>query len=309
MLPLDQDLPAPLVDLFDESLTKLSIEDLRIKCREYRKLAKVTLQQVQKIEKATRNQSECELWNLFRAGRQNASKTYAICHTSLENPSITIIKEVCYPFEPKVQTFWMRRGKDLESTTMKYYIAEMKRRGHINLKVYLSGYVISLETPWIGGSPDAVIICDCCGKGLVEGKALKTVNSDVDVVPPKFSYRIQTQLYCVGPMYSYCDYVVYHPDHVNKVTIKRVVHDVVLQEEIVEKCSDFFTDVVLPELFAMKSISDANSNLICYCGKSKADPIIRCKGENCMFVEFHVSCMNLTRTRKNWYRPQCDPKK
>lgn len=41
---------------------------------------------------------------------------------------------------------------------------------HHKLQITDSGLFISTERPYIGASPDAIVTCECCGKGVVEIK-------------------------------------------------------------------------------------------------------------------------------------------
>ena len=49
------------------------------------------------------------------------------------------------------------------------YLAVNKLKHH-DLSVMGSGLVINPECPFIGASPDVVINCTCCGKGVIEIK-------------------------------------------------------------------------------------------------------------------------------------------
>lgn len=41
---------------------------------------------------------------------------------------------------------------------------------HKNFLLKNAGLFISIERPYIGASPDGIVMCDCCGKGAVEVK-------------------------------------------------------------------------------------------------------------------------------------------
>ena len=46
----------------------------------------------------------------------------------------------------------------------------MRRETHTNLVLEESGLCISTQYPFLGASPDSLVICDCCDKGCVEVK-------------------------------------------------------------------------------------------------------------------------------------------
>ena len=54
-------------------------------------------EQIADIEQATRGQSESDEWFAHRAGRLTSSRMKALCHTDPANPSVSLIKQICYP--------------------------------------------------------------------------------------------------------------------------------------------------------------------------------------------------------------------
>lgn len=52
---------------------------------------------IEKIEEATRDQSQNPNWFMQRAGRITASKFKAVCKTDKNNPSLSLIKTIYYP--------------------------------------------------------------------------------------------------------------------------------------------------------------------------------------------------------------------
>ena len=49
------------------------------------------------MEQETRKQSDSKVWFEQRAGRVTASKLYSILHTNQSQPSVSLIKPICYP--------------------------------------------------------------------------------------------------------------------------------------------------------------------------------------------------------------------
>ena len=92
---LNPNFPISLCDLFDSSLTVE--EDILIKSTDfYDNLQVSTSNQSKAVELATKGQSDNKLWFQFRSGRITAFKMKAICATSIESPSISLLKSVCY---------------------------------------------------------------------------------------------------------------------------------------------------------------------------------------------------------------------
>ena len=57
----------------------------------------VTFEQLINIEKATCLQANCNKWYHFRTGRVTASVVCGDCHSVIEKPLISLIKQICYP--------------------------------------------------------------------------------------------------------------------------------------------------------------------------------------------------------------------
>ena len=66
----------------------------------------VTLEDVAAVEKESKKQSCSNAWFMFRAGRVTASTLHAVCKTDLAQPSLSLIKVICYPDNSK---FWSKQ--------------------------------------------------------------------------------------------------------------------------------------------------------------------------------------------------------
>ncbi|KAL5516642.1 hypothetical protein EMCRGX_G002028 [Ephydatia muelleri] len=143
---------------------------LLIVCEDTAKDFQVTVQQIENLEQATRGQSSNKLWFQYRSGRITASKFKAASNTNLSMPSQTLIKQICYPEAYKFSTSSTRWGCAHEKDAIQAYI-KIAQVSHKNVKVQESGFYISYERPYIGASPDGIVMCDCCTeKVLLEVK-------------------------------------------------------------------------------------------------------------------------------------------
>ncbi|KAK3922033.1 Chromatin modification-related protein YNG2 [Frankliniella fusca] len=311
-------IPKSLTELFHDRFTKLSYSELLEESLKVYPTVKISLEQRILIEKKTRKQSDSILWKGLRAGRITASVIYSVLHTDIENPSITVIKNICYPFSRTFVSYWMKRGKALEHKIRNDYYNEMNSV-HEELQVKEAGLHIPLEIPCTGATPDGFVRCKCCGVGILEMKAPKEKYVNKDYIPPQHLYQIQWQLFCVGAnVAKYCDYIVYHPEG---TTVKRVYPDVKLQEEMFDGALKFFKKVILPELLGryfstLSHLKDRNEDLepddnlldiplYCMCQKPWEEPMVKCAGVNCTFKYFHARCFNLKRVPKKWFCLQC----
>lgn len=98
-----------------------------------------------------------------------ASNLKNACHASLVNPSLSLIKSICYPeITSKFANAATNWGKDKESVALKTYMDYIKSR-HCDVEVSTSGFVIHIDYPHLGASPDGLVSCSCCkGKGCLK---------------------------------------------------------------------------------------------------------------------------------------------
>ena len=146
-----------------------------------------------------------------------------VVHTNVNMPSVSLIKNICYPtayrFKSKATTW----GCEHEKVALELYTEHMNTH-HINAKITQSGLFISTDYPFIGATPDALVSCECCpGKGCVEIKCpYCTRDSTVEVASgnPKFCVQsgfltvthpiltqIQTQMNVA--QIDYCDFFLW----------------------------------------------------------------------------------------------------
>ena len=93
----------------------------------------------------------------------------AVCYTNNASPSQSLVKSICYPeafsFTSK-QTNW---GCKHEQKARELYYKKAVL-SHDNLEITDSGLVINPQWPFVGASPDGIITCKCCGRGVLELK-------------------------------------------------------------------------------------------------------------------------------------------
>ena len=128
----------------------------------------VTPSMAANVEVLTRHQSKSQEWFRFRAGRITASRYRQVLHTSIQKPSFSLLKAVCYPesFSFKVPaTLW---GCQHEQDAIQQY--KSQATSHTDISITSCGFHICLTHPFLGASPDALVQCECCGQGVVEVK-------------------------------------------------------------------------------------------------------------------------------------------
>lgn len=158
-----------------------------------------------------------------------------------------------------------RWGCEHEKSAIEAYtnIASEKHKG---LTVSPAGLFVDCEHSYIGASPDGVVQCGYCGKGLVEIKCpfcmkdglpeeaeASTLPSSfcMEIVEDKwhlrkqhtYYYQVQTQLNVC--QLSYCDFVLWTK---NGIEIDRIVRDIAFYNEMIEDVTHFFIYGMLPEI-------------------------------------------------------------
>lgn len=96
------DYPFELASLFDEALLSEPLGYIQKKALEIN--IAVSPFQASNILKDTIKQASSILWHKHRVGRITASKFQAVCSTSLEKLTLSLVKAICYPNRVKLTT-------------------------------------------------------------------------------------------------------------------------------------------------------------------------------------------------------------
>ena len=214
---------------------------------------------------------------------------------------------------------------------------------HDNHSVTLAGLFVDSEHPYIGASPDGMVNCACCGKGVLEVKCPFCFKENIpDEEEQNFCmtkigdqwslkrnhsyfYQVQTQLNVCKV--QYCDFVVWTEQN---TVIERIVVDKPFFEDILEDVKHFFIYGMLPELlgkwYTRKPVADSNGivqdpklqlddtivdtedyeRCWCYCNQPSYGTMIECENTDCTIQWFHCDCLRIRCPPKGkWYCPSC----
>ena len=334
--------PRPLPELYDVKYLKYSYTELLAACEETEII--VTEQMAVAVETETRAQSKSNLWFTYRAGRVTASRMKSVCHTDPAYPSQALIKGIVYPEVHRFTSTATTWGFKHEKHARDYY-CKLMVGSHSAFEVNEAGLSLSTKWPFLGASPDGVVNCHCCGKGVLEIKCpfchrndsilesshdrkfcLHNNSQNSLVLDPTHSYyyQVQTQIFVCGV--EYCDFVVctfpedqQQPD----IHIERVYPNERLWSECVEKSSHFFKFCILPEVlgrwysrpYSQQSSSSSPptsstpaDQLFCYCRQPEDNERswIGCDNPGCSIEWYHTECLKLKSVPKGkWYCPTC----
>ena len=219
-------LPPQLQLLYNQYLEHDYIQLLGLAAEYISSLGSATVSQQENLEELTRVQSKSKDWYKYRAGRITASRFYQITHTNPHMPALSLIHSVCYPQTNQFSSKATRYGCAHEKDAIEAY--KLQITSHDEVEVFPSGFVVSLQKPFIGASPDAFVECKCCGQGVLEVKcplcAEHSSLRSASIAVPQFCliegddhslqlnhdhpyyYQCQLQLYVTERMF--CDFVV-----------------------------------------------------------------------------------------------------
>ena len=117
---------------------------------------KLTREQVDFIENATKQQSNSLLWKDMHIGRITASIVNDVFHTIVEKSLASVIKTIWTPAK-KLNVPSIKWGKENEPVALKAYEAIMKN-DHEDFKIIKSGFKLSTQHHFLRASPDAIAI-------------------------------------------------------------------------------------------------------------------------------------------------------
>ena len=150
---LDSKYPTVLSELYNGESGSLLRSELLQKCEDVFQNVTVAAKIALNCEKITRQQTDSKQWLNFRVGRVTASRAKRVCRSSPENPSKSLIKEICYP---NSKTFFMKQIKwecDHEKHAKVQYVKKMSGV-HTHFQWHDSGLLINPTFPYLEASPN-----------------------------------------------------------------------------------------------------------------------------------------------------------
>ena len=331
---LDKKCPQILSDLYCEEKAALQKPQLIAACEDIFESIELTSEEAENCGNLTKDQANSKMWFRFRTGRITASRVKRVCRTSINNPSKSLVKDICYPISRAFTSEQTKWGCDHEKNAKAQYI-QMMSKNHTNFEWHECGLMINPTYPFLGATPDGKATCDCCDPVLVEIKCPfcqrdENITSAVDCLKEQdgeisldkdhaYYYQVQCQL-LVSDVKS-CDFVVWTS---KDFFSQRIIVDPPFCQEMTLLCSNFFKKCILPELVGKmfskpsqpqpSSCTTVNNNqpeqlIICTCRtvyNEETDDVIGCDNENCLYVWFHFKCARIKNIPKGqWYCKYC----
>ena len=152
-------------------------------------LQEITLREINRIELRTRRQSKNHLWTYYRHSIVTGTLTKRINRAAIKNENSERLNYAIAKTQPRAMWYpavvW---GRTNEYKGINAFIKEM-RSTHINLTAHEVGLKLDSTHPFIGGSVDAKLTCDCCPPAILEIKCPFSIkDSDVKTDGYQLSY-------------------------------------------------------------------------------------------------------------------------
>lgn len=237
-----------------------------------------------------------------------------------------------------------RWGCQHEDEAVRCY-TDSAQKNHDGLEVSKAGFVIDVDRPYIGASPDRLLNCKCCGKGVLEVKCpfchkselpeeednnfCMTKESGQWRLRREHAYYYQVQLQMHVCKVSYADFIVWTE---SEYVVERIAANDEFITSKMEAVTRFFTYGILPEIigkwYSRKPVADGEglvqepsangeettndvneddeSTPWCYCNEPSSGEMIFCDNRGCTIKWFHFKCLRIQHAPKGkWYCPSC----
>ena len=317
-------IPEPLTSLFESQAINFDKEKLynhaQKALNQYRK--SYSQRHFDNLCDITKKQCLSDVWKTHRAGRITASVSKMAYGTNIDSPSKTFINCIMQ-YTPPVVVAATKYGIEMEPIARKAFTGYFKLY-HENVKVTETGLHVNTNFPYLGASPDGLVLCSCHGKGLLEIKCpfkyrenLKgwqydptfPISPDGDIrTSHKYYFQMQHQMLVTNVQFTYF-YIWSNGPDIENFLIVKVVKDDDFCTKLLEKYDKLFNIVILPELLTRKchpSERDQDEKQYCICQRPSFLPMISCDGRQCETEWFHYTCVNITRAPKGkWFCKSC----
>ena len=247
-------------------------------CYEYLDKMKLDIDDIGRIEAATRDQNDSELWHALRNGRLTSSRFGEIRNRKETTNSRRLVRDIMgYSKQMKTLPPQIRWGQENEQRAIKCYIEDRLTVGE-EMTVTPSGPHLMSNKSYLGASSDGIVLCtnvDTLHRGCVEVKCPYSIEKSVTIeltpteIAKKFKDKfymelgsddglhlrhdhhyyaqVQGEIAILGV--EWCDFVVYSN---NAVIVDRVLADLEYWNELEQILEDFYICHVIPEILSRR---------------------------------------------------------
>ena len=200
----------------------------------------------------TRDQAHSKPWLSYRARRTTASNFKGVPHTDHLQPSLSLLKKICYQESNKFNSTATTWGCNHKKYARDCYVEKVSEN-HSKFTVSDKRLVVHPNFPQFGTSPDGFINCDSCGCGVVEikcpysciGRSFLEASKDKSfclevsdqgnlTLKRNHAYFDQLQLQMKLCNVEYGDLVLWRPD---ELLIPRILRDDTFLNDTMDKAT------------------------------------------------------------------------
>lgn len=224
----------------------------------------ISKEELKEVASLTVRKNKSKFWLALRRGRVTGCCFKACCVTNVKTPSITTVNRIINPIKDMDQIPSIKYQRKNKKKALNVYLKQALVENHENFEYKESGLIINGDYPYFAASTDGLVSCNCHGKGCVEIKCFKALEScqsfEILTRKPKnilnkvgetflperdheLYYKLQMQIHLSEV--EYCELVIWSPVH---TLILRVDADTAFWNESKERALKFHQEVIMPEL-------------------------------------------------------------
>ena len=217
-----------------------------------------------KLEQMTVQQSHCSLWYQARFKRITGSKCCKILTQISKTPAL--LRNVLYTKPFTIVPAPIKWGRDNEPIALQKYVEYMQENGHTELKLRQCGFFVHPHKPWLGASPDGIVVDPPYSTGLLEIKCPYSVRdtpprlacqessfycyTSDDGIPRlkrthEYYHQVQLELYVCSDSCGWCDFCVYTT---KGILVERIYPDQEWEQKCIPQLKEYYFKHILPEL-------------------------------------------------------------
>jgi hypothetical protein len=231
----------------------------------FQSIKPLTQEEVNVIEMSTVGQSDNPAWLHQRKARITASNFYRVSTRmdTIEKDENTdpqkLIDSLLGINAPSENIYALKYGRNMEAVAKHKYLAHFKKE-HKDTSYRECGLFICQDKPYLGASPDLLVECSCCGKGLLEIKCPYSIVYEVPsadnlsylqtyqgqtILKEKCPYFAQIQGQMALTNRSWCHFFVYTQKGHH---MQKIIFDFAYWTRLERKLSLFYKKYFSPKL-------------------------------------------------------------
>ena len=222
-----------------------------------------TARAIRRISARTKKQFACPAWHIYRKSVLTGTIARYVISQNMKNISNEKLNNrLTRTFSSNFKTLAMQYGVDKESVGLQIFFDQFKKE-HKDAKFHTVGLSLLKDAPYIGGSPDGIVACQCCTQpylielkcpfrladvGLTSWKLLEYLDEN-QILRKNHSYYNQINLYLGILDLKKAFFVIYAKDKI----ISQIVH---FDEEFfkfqVHNLQEYYLTKYLPSVLGKK---------------------------------------------------------